>query len=127
MAKIEISESDDAPVIPTYAQAVRLTDFNEILFISGQIPQERDGTVPEGFEGQCRLVWANIDRQLTAAGMTRDNLVHVRIYLSDAADVATYRKVRDEYLEGRRIGLTTIYCRIFAPEWLLEIEATAAI
>ena len=58
--------------------------------------------------------------------MTLDNLVQVRIFLSDRKYTAGYRKVRNEVLAGRQIGLTTIITGIFDEKWLLEIEAVAA-
>jgi enamine deaminase RidA (YjgF/YER057c/UK114 family) len=64
--------------------------------------------------------------QLRAADMTLDNLVKVTIFLSDRKYTADYRKVRQEVLQGRQIGLTTIITGIFDEKWLLEIEAIAA-
>ncbi|MCK6450629.1 MAG: hypothetical protein L6R19_07190 [Alphaproteobacteria bacterium] len=49
----------------------------------GQTPRRADGSVPEGFEAQCRLEWQNIVAQLAAAGMTLDNLVIHRTFLAD--------------------------------------------
>jgi len=35
-----------------------------LLFISGQIPQTREGQVPVAIEDQCRLVWSNVTATL---------------------------------------------------------------
>ena len=85
-----------------------------------------DGTVPESFEDQARLAWANVIAQLRAADMDLDNLVKVTIFLSDRKYIADYRRTRDEALGGRRVGLTTIISGIFDENWLLEIEAIGA-
>ena len=45
------------------------------VLVSGQIPVTADGSVPESFEDQARLCWANVIAQMRAAGMTLDNLV----------------------------------------------------
>ena len=82
--------------------------------------------MPESFEDQARLAWANVIAQLRAADMTLDNLVKVTIFLSDRKYIADYRRTRDEALGGRRVGLTTIITGIFDEKWLLEIEAIAA-
>lgn len=117
----------DAPQpVGGYAQAMEVTGASRILYVSGQIPAAVDGSVPERFEDQARLCWANVIAQLRAAGMTLDNLVKVTIFLSDRKYTADYRKVRIEVLEGRQIGLTTIITGIFDERWLLEIEAVAA-
>jgi 2-iminobutanoate/2-iminopropanoate deaminase len=120
----EIAASD-APVAPTYAQAIEVTDARRILYVSGQIPVARDGTVPGTFEAQAKLAWANVAAQITAAGMTLDHLAKVTVFLSDRKYIADYRKTRDAALGGRRVALTTIICDIFDPAWLLEIEAIA--
>ena len=109
-----------------YAQAMEVTGAARLLYISGQIPAAMDGYIPESFEDQARLAWQNVFAQLRAADMTLDNLVKVTIYLSDRQYIDDYRRVRNEMLEGRQIGLTTIITGIFDETWLLEIEAVAA-
>jgi 2-iminobutanoate/2-iminopropanoate deaminase len=125
--KLTPINAPDAPQpVGGYAQAVEVTGASRILYVSGQIPAAVDGSVPESFEDQARLCWANVIAQLHAASMTLDNLVKVTIFLSDRKYTADYRKVRIEVLEGRQIGLTTIITGIFDEKWLLEIEAIAA-
>jgi enamine deaminase RidA (YjgF/YER057c/UK114 family) len=77
--------NSEAALVPTtgYSQALEVTGHTRMLFVSGQIPAAADGTVPEGFEAQCRLAWSNVEAQLKAAGMTLDNLVMHRTYLAD--------------------------------------------
>ena len=125
--KLRPINAPDAPQpLGGYAQAVEVTNAARTLYVSGQIPADADGGVPEDFESQARLCWANVIAQLRAADMTLDNLVQVRIFLSDRKYIADYRKVRMEVLQGRQIGLTTIITGIFDEKWLLEIEAIAA-
>ena len=124
--KLREIAAPDAPPAPTYAQAVEVSGATRFVFISGQIPVAVDGSVPDSFEDQARLAWANVTAQLRAAGMTLDNLVKVTIFLSDRKYIADYRRTRDEALGGRRVGLTTIITGIFDEKWLLEIEAVAA-
>lgn len=125
--KLTPINAPDAPQpVGGYAQAMEVTGASRILYVSGQIPAATDGSVPDSFEAQARLCWANVIAQLRAAGMTLDNLVKVTIFLSDRKHIADYRKVRIKVLEGRQIGLTTIITGIFEEKWLLEIEAIAA-
>ena len=125
--RIRPINAPDAPQpVGGYAQSMEVTGASRLLFISGQIPADKEGNVPEDFESQARLCWKNVIAQLNAADMTLDNLVQVRIFLSDRKYTADYRKVRIEVLEGRQIGLTTIITGIFDEKWLLEIEAVAA-
>ena len=125
--KMKPINAPDAPQpLGGYAQAMEVTDARRLLFISGQIPADTDGNVPDTFEEQARLIWKNVNAQLNAAGMTLDNLVQVRIFLSDRKYTDDYRKVRNEVLAGRTVGLTTIITGIFDEKWLMEIEAVAA-
>lgn len=122
-----VIDAEDAPKpLGGYAQAVEVSGAGRLLFISGQIPTSADGSVPERFEDQARLVWQNIIAQLRAADMTLDNLVKVTYFLSDRKYIADYRRVRQQVLGDRRIALTTIITGIFDENWLLEIEAVAA-
>jgi 2-iminobutanoate/2-iminopropanoate deaminase len=119
--------SEAAPVPTTgYSQALEVAGHSRMLFVSGQIPVGADGTVPEGFESQCRLAWRNVEAQLKAAGMTLDNLVMHRTYLADRRYIPVNRSVRSEVLGNRETALTVVIAGIFDEAWLLEIEAVAA-
>ena len=126
MKRRDINASDAPQPLGGYSQAVELTDAKRIVLVSGQIPVAADGKLPKDFEGQARLAWANLIAQLHAADMTLDNLVKVTFFLSDRKYIPEYRRVRQEVLAGRVIGLTTIITGIFDEQWLLEIEGIAA-
>ncbi len=110
----------------SYAQAYLVERASRFLFISGQVPADEDGKVPARFEDQCRLVWRNIETQLTAAGMKLTDLIKVTIFLSDRQYRAANAAVRKEVLGAHAPALTIIITGIYDEEWLLEIEAIAA-
>jgi len=110
----------------SYSQACLVEAPKRWLYISGQTPTDADGAAPEAFADQCRLAWANIERQLAAAGMTLDNLVKVTTFLADRRWREANYTVRHEVLAGRSPALTVIVCEIYDPAWLVEIEAVAA-
>ena len=114
------------PTQGEYPQAVEVTGAKRWLFLSGQIPVAPDGALVDDFEGQCRQVWANVETQLAASGMTLDNLVKVTTFLSDRRFAIENRKIRLEVLAGRQPALTVIVAGIFDEAWLVEIEAVAA-
>jgi enamine deaminase RidA (YjgF/YER057c/UK114 family) len=109
-----------------YVNALDVRGAQRTLYISGQIPQDRDGGVPEGIEAQCRLVWANLTAVLHEAGMATTNLVKVTTFLSDRAHAAVNTAVRNDVLGDHRPALTVILAGIWDPAWLIEIEAVAA-
>lgn len=117
------------PIRPTgssYAQASLVQAPQRWLFISGQVPADEAGATPDGFEAQCRLVWRNIERQLTAAGMGLGDLVKVTIFLASREHRAANTAIRREVLGDVSPALTVIITGIFDEAWLLEIEAVAA-
>jgi 2-iminobutanoate/2-iminopropanoate deaminase len=125
--KLNKINAPDAPVpAGGYVQAMEVANAARLLFISGQVPDTIDGTTPEDFEEQARLIWKNLIAQLQAANMTLDNLVKLTFFLSDRKYIDGYRKVRLEFLGERTVALTTIITGIFDEKWLMEIEAIAA-
>jgi 2-iminobutanoate/2-iminopropanoate deaminase len=114
------------PFDSAYAQAHEVTGASRVLFISGQVPTAADGSVPSDFKSQCRLAWANVETQLTAAGMTFENLAKITVFLSDRKYRRENYEVRAEILGGRvQPALTIIITGIYDEAWLLEIEAIA--
>ena len=109
-----------------YVNALQVQGASRLLFVSGQIPENRDGRVPDGIEEQCRLVWANLTAALFAAEMEITNLVKVTTFLADREHAAANTIVRNEVLGHHRPALTVIVAGIFEPGWLVEIEAIAA-
>ncbi len=109
-----------------YAQAVRVSGAGELLFVSGQVPVRIDNQVPAAFGDQCRLVWANVEAQLRAAGMRLADIVKVTTFLSDRAYAEENSAIRRELLAGLSPALTVIITGIYDPAWLLEIEVVAA-
>jgi 2-iminobutanoate/2-iminopropanoate deaminase len=121
-----IIDAPDAPAaLGGYAQAVEVTDATRTLYISGQIPADRDGVVPADFAAQCRLAWGNVEAQLRAAGMSLDNLVKVTAFLSDRRYALENRAIRAEVLGTRKVAATVVIAGIFDEAWLIEIEAVA--
>lgn len=109
-----------------YSQVVALEDHKTLVFISGQIPVDREGVVPADFAGQAAQVWANVDAQLAAAGMTKADIVKVNVFLSDRQYALPNRTARQAYLGELRPAMSVIICGIFDEAWLLEIEVVAA-
>lgn len=126
MDKMVITAPEAPEAAGGYAQALLVSGVSRQLYISGQIPSTRDGTVPESFAEQSRLVWRNIEAQLHAAGMTLDNLVKVTTFLSDRRYAAESRQSRKDILGDRKVALSVVIAGIFDEAWLLEIEAIAA-
>ena len=119
--------ADSAPA-PSggYSQAYEVQGAKRFLFISGQVPESRIGSVPETFSEQATLVWENVFAQLSAAGMSAANLVKVTTFLSSREYEVANRQARQQALGSCAPALTVIITGIFDERWMLEIEAIAA-
>ena len=125
MQKREIN-AEHAPQPPSLdSQAVEVFRANRIFFISGKPGMEADGTTRPTMAEQARLAWRNVGAQLSAAGMSFDNLVKVTIIIPDANEVLASRAARAAALGDRRPASTLIIAGLANPAWKIEIEAIA--
>lgn len=109
-----------------HAEALEVTAIGRLVFISGQVPEAVDGSVPKDFREQAHLAWANLLAQLATAGMSITNLVKVTTFLSSRDHGNSNREVREEILGSHAFALSVIFAEMFDRRWLLEIEAIAA-
>ncbi|HEY0744590.1 MAG TPA: RidA family protein [Chryseosolibacter sp.] len=114
------------PASTSYAQAVQISDFDRLVFVSGQIPTNNDREPSTDFKEQCRTVWRNIEKQLAACDMTLTDIVKVTTYLADRKYREPNYTIRDEVLGTHSPALTVIVADIYDEKWLLEIEVIAA-
>ncbi len=89
------------PVGP-YAQAVRVTQAGEMLFVSGQIPIEVPlGTVFTGaIKRQAELAFTHLKNIILDAGFTMDEVVKCNIYLTDMKNFDVINEVYQKMFVG---------------------------
>lgn len=117
------------PIEPTgaaYSQAYIVSGPKRFLFVSGQVPEDERGYVPDTFRDQCRLTWQNIESQLKKAGMTLKNIVKINIFLASRQYREENYEVRNEILGDHQPAMTIVIAGIYDDQWLLEIEVIAA-
>jgi enamine deaminase RidA (YjgF/YER057c/UK114 family) len=105
---------------------LEVKQHRRLLFISGQVPERTDGSVPEGFEAQCEQSWRNVVAVLAAAGLGVEHLVKVNTFLTDRSQLVTNRAIRSKMLGDHQPALTVVVVQTVDSKWLLEIEAIAA-
>lgn len=115
-----------SPTGHSYAQACEVINASRWLYISGQVPADKDDKVPSEFADQYRLAWANVESLLRSAGMSFDNLVKVTIFLASRDLIAKSAGLRRAVIGERSPAITIVIAGIFDAAWLLEIEAVAA-
>jgi 2-iminobutanoate/2-iminopropanoate deaminase len=116
----------DAPLpVAAYTQAVEVSGVTRTLYISGQIGQRMDGSIPDDMVEQVRLAWQYLEAQLKGAGMTLDNLVKITTILPNLDDMAAAREGRGKALGDRKPASTLIVGGLANPAWKIEVEAIA--
>ena len=114
------------PATDDYVHALEVAGAGRFLFISGTMGLDASGVAPDSVEEQLRLIWSNLRRILSEAGMTTDNIVRLTSYLRDPSFAQANRDARIAALGDRRVPTTAIVVRTLDPSWLVEIEAIAA-
>jgi 2-iminobutanoate/2-iminopropanoate deaminase len=109
-----------------YSMGLEVGQHRRLLFISGQVPEQSDGGVPEGFEAQCEQAWRNVIEVLNSAGLGVEHLVKINTFLTDKSQVVANRAIRRRMLGGHEPASTVMIAETVDGRWLLEIEAIAA-
>src|SRR3954452_21348347 len=92
MQRRDLNAPDAPPPVAAYTHAIEVSGATRTLYISGQVGQRMDSTIPDDIVEQSRLAWQNLEAQLKAAGMTFDNLVKITTILPDRKDVDAARE-----------------------------------
>jgi 2-iminobutanoate/2-iminopropanoate deaminase len=125
MQRRDLNAPDAPHPVAAYTQAIEVSGASRTLYISGQIGQRIDGTIPDDIVEQSSLAWQNLAAQIKAASMTLDHLVKVTTILPNQQDVATAREARRKVLGDRKPASTLIVADLANPAWKIEIEGVA--
>jgi 2-iminobutanoate/2-iminopropanoate deaminase len=102
-----------------------------LVFIAGQVAMDPSGKLvgPGDYRAQAEQVFRNLGAALTAAGGGFADVVKLTIFLLDADHLPEIRAVRDRFVDAKRPPASTAVqvSRLYRPEFLLEIEAVAAL
>jgi enamine deaminase RidA (YjgF/YER057c/UK114 family) len=110
-----------------YSRAVRVRDF---IAVAGTTAAEPDGTfaAPGDAGAQARRIFEIIEGALTALGASLDDVIRVRIFVRDIADLPAVTAVYTERLGRVAPAATGIeVSRLIVEEALVEIEADAIV
>jgi len=114
------------PATEDYVHAMEVSHVQRLLFVSGTMGLESDGSAPPDLARQLEQIWSNLRRILAEADMTTDNIVRVTSYLRDPGYVEANQAARVEALGERRVPTTAIVVETLVSEWLVEVEVIAA-
>ena len=91
-----------------YVQGIKTTG-GTIVWISGQVSQNKDGSVVHkgDFAGQARQALANLRAMVEAAGGTIQDLVKVTTYLTDLRYREELARIRAEFSPDGKLPAST--------------------
>lgn len=120
---------DSMPSPYGYSQVVEVTGAQRIVYVAGQVPLDPDNTVVgEGdFDAQVEQVFKNVRLALAAADMSFSNVVKMQFFLTDIANLARVRDIRDRYINtssppaSTSVGVTAL----FHPSVMFEMDVVA--
>lgn len=97
-----------------------------VLYIAGQVGRDENLRVVEGTEAQFAQAFENVQKVLTAAGATFEDVVEMVTYHTDMRDLQLFMKVKDCYFTKTYPTWTGIGTPALAmPGLLVEIKCTA--
>jgi 2-iminobutanoate/2-iminopropanoate deaminase len=123
MKKTIIATSQAPAAVGPYSQAVAAGPY---LFVSGQIPLDKDGHKVEGdIVVQTVQALENLKAVLTAAGLALKHVVKTTVFLADMSDFAEMNRVYAEYFPETPPARSTIQVAALPKGAAVEIEAIA--
>ena len=119
MTKIEGA----TPALGPYSAGVL---FNDLVFVSGQIPTDAEGKLPEGIQAQARQSILNVKTVLENAGSDLQHVLKTTVFLRDMSDFAAVNEVYSEFFNGKvQPARSCVQAAKLPKDMPLEIEAIA--
>jgi enamine deaminase RidA (YjgF/YER057c/UK114 family) len=119
----------DLPTAHGYSHVAK-SPSGSLVWVSGQMAIDADGSLPHSdWEGQTRLAFENVGRALRAGGADWADVVKFTFFVTDIAELATIRAVRNEFIDPERAPTSSLVqiSGLVQPGALIEIEAVAAV
>ena len=126
MGKVAITTENAPKPVAAFAQASRK---GNILQVAGQVAFDpaTGAIVGESVAEQTRQTFKNLEAVLAAAGSSFDDVVMVRVYLTDTAHFGPFNEVYNELIgEAPHPARTTVYVGLPAG-LLVEIDVLAVL
>jgi len=121
---VELQKLEGAtPALGPYSAGVA---FGDLIFVSGQIPTDADGALPEGIEAQTRQSIENVRTVLENAGSDLRHVLKTTVFLKDMDDFAAVNAIYAEYFDGPvKPSRSCVQAAKLPKDMPLEIEAIA--
>ncbi|MET0504531.1 MAG: RidA family protein [Luteibacter sp.] len=100
-------------------------DTGSLVFLSGQIAFDPDGSIRGDAAAQTRRCLERIEAVLHEAGLTLAHVVKCTIWLRHESDFAAFNEAYALHFGAHRPARSTVISGLAIPEALVEIEAIA--
>lgn len=107
------------PPLSSYRRA------GDLVFLSGEVPRDADGKIPENFGDQVDLVLRKITATLASIELTLADVVSVTVYVSDPKHFADLNTVYRRHFKEPFPSRTTVTAALMLPADV-EITVVAA-
>jgi len=123
--RINISSGTKWEDIVGYSRAVRIGNMIEVAGTTAV--DEKGQVVGLGDPGeQTKFILSKIEKALTSAGATLNDVVRTRMFVTNIADWETIGRVHGLYFKDIKPVATMVEVKsLISPELLVEIEVTA--
>jgi enamine deaminase RidA (YjgF/YER057c/UK114 family) len=100
---------------------------HRLAFLTGRTGSNADGSYSDDFETQARNALASVGQLLREVGMDWSDVVKINVYLTDAADIPVWGRVRNEIISDSRPSGTGVIVKALAdPNARVEVTVIAA-
>jgi enamine deaminase RidA (YjgF/YER057c/UK114 family) len=126
--QVQLINPPSLPRVPGYSQVATVTG-GDLVFIAGQVSLDASGAIVGAgdFAAQATQTFQNLMTALAAVGASATNLIKLTSFVTDMSQLATFRAVRDQFLDPAHLPASTLVqvSRLFREEFLIEVEAIA--
>lgn len=127
MSRTNYSSGAKWEAIVGYSRAVRV---GNVVEVTGTVAVDDKNTLVGGNDAytQTKFIIQKIERVLQQAGASLKDVVRTRMFVTDISRWDEYGKAHGEFFKDIRPCTTMIEVKaLIAPEYLIEIEATAIV
>lgn len=113
-----------------FSQVATVPADHSLVITAGQVAYDDDGEVVGvgDAEAQARRAFENLERALESAGASTDDVVKLRISITERDYYDAVASVRDEvFSEPYPTAMLAVVNGLATPELLVEIEAIATV
>jgi 2-iminobutanoate/2-iminopropanoate deaminase len=83
------------------------------------------GARPETFEAEAQQAWVNVRKALLAAGACLGDVVSVRAWLTDPADIPAYERATAWFLEHDVVTSLVVVAQLCQPGLRVQVDVVA--